>query len=350
MPWDPPPVAPVVYGSQAGAAAPATSMPAAPPPRPVPMPVTSLPSNTVPPAVGGVQIKAEPGAGYDLQNLPQAQNPYQAGGAQRAGQLLSEKFGDRAQPQVRQLQALAGTNGPSLGAQPRVNGHDYSQMSEAQRQEVQARAQAYARAQALHAQQAQQQAARMQSQQQQQPNAQPRPTPVNQAQTDGADDWKSFVAERRALAADAVSVDITLRERLETAASEMEGNGSFTSISALRKTHHKILRRQPTRSSSSQIPQTDGPPNDDSDSDDKTGIKDDPDELDEDAINSDLDDSADEQAEDPEEDSATGELMLCTYDKVQRVKNKWKCGLKDGLLSTGGKEYVFAKAQGEFEW
>ncbi|TPR11089.1 short chain dehydrogenase family protein [Aspergillus niger] len=45
-----------------------------------------------------------------------------------------------------------------------------------------------------------------------------------------------------------------------------------------------------------------------------------------------------------------GQVMLCTYDKVQRVKNKWKCTLKDGILTTGGKEYVFHKGQGEFEW
>lgn len=62
------------------------------------------------------------------------------------------------------------------------------------------------------------------------------------------------------------------------------------------------------------------------------------DEDDEDAINSDLDDPDDLVNDDPEGDEAVGEVMLCTYDKVQRVKNKWKCTLKDGILSTGGKE------------
>lgn len=42
--------------------------------------------------------------------------------------------------------------------------------------------------------------------------------------------------------------------------------------------------------------------------------------------------------------------ILCTYDKVQRVKNKWKCTLKDGVMSVGGKEWVFHKGMGEFEW
>ena len=62
------------------------------------------------------------------------------------------------------------------------------------------------------------------------------------------------------------------------------------------------------------------------------------DEEDEDAINSDLDDPEDGGGH-PEDDSVD-EVMLCTYDKVQRTKNKWKCFLKDGILRVGNKEYV----------
>lgn len=51
-------------------------------------------------------------------------------------------------------------------------------------------------------------------------------------------------------------------------------------------------------------------------------------EADEDAINSDLDDSEDE-LENPDQDDQeggnVGETILCTYDKVQRVKNKVSC-------------------------
>ncbi|EGP92651.1 uncharacterized protein MYCGRDRAFT_29663, partial [Zymoseptoria tritici IPO323] len=70
-----------------------------------------------------------------------------------------------------------------------------------------------------------------------------------------------------------------------------------------------------------------------------------------DAINSDLDDS-DEDAGGPmgDDDDDLGDSILCTYDKVQRVKNKWKCTLKDGVMSVGGKEWVFHKGMGEFEW
>ncbi|KAI9822845.1 MAG: transcription factor IIA subunit alpha [Phylliscum demangeonii] len=71
---------------------------------------------------------------------------------------------------------------------------------------------------------------------------------------------------------------------------------------------------------------------------------------DEDAINSDLDDPDDGADENGADDDTMLQIMLCMYDKVQRTKNKWKCTLKDGVLTVGGREYVFNKATGEFEW
>jgi transcription initiation factor TFIIA large subunit len=93
-------------------------------------------------------------------------------------------------------------------------------------------------------------------------------------------------------------------------------------------------------------------------------------EDDEDAINSDLDDPDELGADDDDDEDEMGHMMLCMYDKVQRVKNKWyvhpypasrpclfytnnlcrKCVLKDGVLTVNGKEYVFHKATGEYEW
>lgn len=69
------------------------------------------------------------------------------------------------------------------------------------------------------------------------------------------------------------------------------------------------------------------------------------------AINSDLDDS-DTEAEDDTEDGNVGDtdIVFCTYDKVARVKNKWKCILKDGMIHINGKDYLFQKCTGEFEW
>ena len=72
---------------------------------------------------------------------------------------------------------------------------------------------------------------------------------------------------------------------------------------------------------------------------------------DDDAINSDLDDPEDElNSADEEEDDEGGMIMLCLYDKVQRVKNKWKYVLKDGIANINGKDYVFSRGTGESEW
>lgn len=72
---------------------------------------------------------------------------------------------------------------------------------------------------------------------------------------------------------------------------------------------------------------------------------------DDEAINSDLDDSDDEEGDDEDGTAgATKDLVFCTYDKVARVRNKWKCVLKDGMIHINGKDYLFSKCTGEFEW
>ncbi|KAH9929585.1 transcription factor IIA alpha/beta subunit [Epithele typhae] len=69
------------------------------------------------------------------------------------------------------------------------------------------------------------------------------------------------------------------------------------------------------------------------------------------AINSDLDDSdSDNEQDGIEGGAADSDIVFCTYDKVARVKNKWKCVLKDGMIHVNGKDYLFAKCTGEFEW
>ncbi|KAI0335085.1 transcription factor IIA, alpha/beta subunit [Cubamyces sp. BRFM 1775] len=74
-------------------------------------------------------------------------------------------------------------------------------------------------------------------------------------------------------------------------------------------------------------------------------------EDDSEAINSDLDDSdSDVEQDGIEGGSADQDIVFCTYDKVARVKNKWKCVLKDGMIHINGKDYLFAKCSGEFEW
>ncbi|ORY81027.1 transcription factor IIA, alpha/beta subunit [Protomyces lactucae-debilis] len=76
-------------------------------------------------------------------------------------------------------------------------------------------------------------------------------------------------------------------------------------------------------------------------------------DLDDEAINSDLDDSDDDalnSGNEAEGDEGDMQTVLCLYDKVARTKNKWKCVLKDGLVSLNGRDYAFSKANGEFEW
>ncbi|KAF9010617.1 transcription factor IIA, alpha/beta subunit [Cyathus striatus] len=126
--------------------------------------------------------------------------------------------------------------------------------------------------------------------------------------------------------------------------------------------------------SQARIPQTDGPGSDDSDDDSPspppsqgfapraahpslpkpisaTPAASQQSVPDSEAINSDLDDS-DTEGEENEEEGGAGEtdIVFCTYDKVARVKNKWKCILKDGMIHINGKDYLFAKCTGEFEW
>jgi len=61
-------------------------------------------------------------------------------------------------------------------------------------------------------------------------------------------------------------------------------------------------------------------------------------------LGSDLDD------EEEDEEPDTEHIVLCQYEKVTRVKNKRKANLKDGIMHINGKDYVFSKATGEFEW
>lgn len=71
--------------------------------------------------------------------------------------------------------------------------------------------------------------------------------------------------------------------------------------------------------------------------------------ADNDEINSDLDDT-DEDDEDGEGGEEIEHIILCLYDKVTRTKNKWKCILKDGIMLVNGRDYLFHRANGDFEW
>ena len=101
----------------------------------------------------------------------------------------------------------------------------------------------------------------------------------------------------------------------------------------------KLLKRL-QKNNKKKLVQFDGAFDDDEDSD-----LDDSNDLDSD-INSELDDDDPEDQDDDQE----GQIALCLYDKVQRIKSKWKCSLKEGIANINGKDYVFNKATGECEW
>lgn len=90
------------------------------------------------------------------------------------------------------------------------------------------------------------------------------------------------------------------------------------------------------------IDQADGALDDDDDDDDIFNDSDD--------INSDLDEGLESEKSDEDDGDQEGQIMLCLYDKVQRVKNKWKSNLKEGIANIDGRDYVFQKATGESEW
>ncbi|KAF8980734.1 transcription factor IIA subunit alpha [Entomortierella lignicola] len=68
------------------------------------------------------------------------------------------------------------------------------------------------------------------------------------------------------------------------------------------------------------------------------------DEEDDTGLGSDLDDS------DGDMDDESDNIVLCQYDKVSRTKSKWKCVLKDGIMLINGRDYLFHRANGDFEW
>jgi transcription initiation factor TFIIA large subunit len=281
---------------------------------------------------GGARIKTEPGYESDPISGLQAAQPGQAGGnpstvaAMRAAGLLSQKFPGQAASQVNALQGKAAA-GLILPGQQRPTMQYPGQ---------------------IHNQQTQQQ---QNSQQQQHRSV------LGGAQTDGTSDaaekWSAVMMRRNAQGQDeemgTVEIDNLIRRGVEKMGVSIEGGGLMLPLSELRpgkkgkkrrrataprSTASSVLPPMATSSSSSlpRIPHFDGAGGD---SDDEQKMK--PEAFDEDAINSDLDDDEDLD-EDDGDDESMSQIMLCTYDKVQRVKNKWKCVLKDGVLTINGKE------------
>lgn len=339
FPWEPPPVPqPMPNPATVPSNVPRTVQIPSSVPQPLAMPSGSVPSS----GTGGVRIKAEPGSPYDHQGLGQT-NGIPAYGShiaqQRAAQNLQQKFGANANIQINQLQAQTTMAGPSpqqpqglqnIQLPPKMSEQQRRDLANDQKRQIQAR-------QYQNVQQAQQ-----------------RPG-ISSTQTDGADDWDAMVTQRRAEATrdptGRLNVDVTLKQQIHQMSLDMEGGGFMMPLSErptpppVKKPKTAPLEVGDSSSASLAAAQVEGGPKaaqyDGLDESEDENIKDDPDlENDEDAINSDLDDPDENVVDEGDEDAQQGQIMLCTYDKVQRVKNKWKCTLKDGVLTTGGKEYV----------
>ncbi|KMU82525.1 hypothetical protein CIHG_00306 [Coccidioides immitis H538.4] len=335
FPWDPPPQPPPPPPQQAPIPPPPVTVPSnaprtsPPPPQEFPEQIPQsqpplAPANGSGQAAGEVRVKTEPGYPTTSTGIPTTAAHI---AQQRAADALHQRYGAAAASQIHQLQAQSQA-ALSLPGQQRLQ---TSQFNGPQSQDPKV------------------------SQQGSQSNT------VGNGQTDGAGDseidalseWKAEVARRREKATkNGAQADRVMRKYVELRGLQMEGNGLLAPLHeryprANGKKRKVTIKEEsaipgPSIASEATIPSQAGG----YDGVDEFGIKKDEDE---DAINSDLDDP-DDLLDDPEGDDAVGQVMLCTYDKVQRVKSKWKCTLKDGILTTGGKEYVFHKGTGEFEW
>eukprot|EP00771_Trimastix_marina_P002368 gnl/Trimastix_PCT/3498.p1 GENE.gnl/Trimastix_PCT/3498~~gnl/Trimastix_PCT/3498.p1 ORF type:complete len:430 (+),score=59.21 gnl/Trimastix_PCT/3498:33-1322(+) len=58
----------------------------------------------------------------------------------------------------------------------------------------------------------------------------------------------------------------------------------------------------------------------------------------------------DSQLSDEDQCQETENLILAQYEKVTRIKTKWKCTLKNGIMHINNRDYAFHKAIGEFDW
>lgn len=266
-----------------------------------------------------------------------------AGGvaAQRAAAQLQNQYGSRAAASISAIHGYNQGGQPQGQQMPPRPGAPPNQPGQAQRPQ-QTPTQAQQAQQVQYNQQVANQVAAMAQQRGVAPP--PHTGPQNgfqQSQTDGAADGYEGVLMRQNENGETselgrVDIDRLLHKEMAARAKQMEGGGLMLPLKEATK-HKSTLN---AKSSSDAGPSKfDGV-------DDEIKRE----EEDEDAINSDLDDPDEVDIADEDDEENMGHIMLCMYDKVQRVKNKWKCTLKDGVLNVNGKDYVFHKATGEYEW
>jgi transcription initiation factor TFIIA large subunit len=289
---------------------------------------SDMPSVSGPPEAlnfPNVPIKTE-GGGYapPVSTYPQAQTVNGGGyaGYEHNTQLAQQRAAALVQQRVQQHGNVHQQNFPNLAQQ----GHHPQMPMQGQQQRMMA---------PQHQQQRPPQQQQQQHMQQQQ-----RPTPqghIYTSQTDGSGDaladWEALKAARATDAVDRMAADDSMRARIDAMAMRQD-SGLMVPLDSMpkgkkRRAAVRVLQNQDAEATS----RTPGSAGFDAAADDVE-----PTEDPEDAINSDLDDSEDELNDGDNSDDDMVDYMLCTYDKVQRVKNKWKCTLKDGILTTNKKE------------
>ncbi|KAL4730619.1 transcription factor IIA subunit alpha [Fusarium chlamydosporum] len=329
FPWDPKPDPPPAQAPPPAMAAAQTHAQAQFSPQLSNPTGLSLPGMTQPQVQNGVKaegnyvktespmpIKQEPG----LQGNPMAYQQYTNNpninmndknnvAANRAAQQLQAQYGQRAAGSINALHQQQQPH-PQQGQQQPALPQQQQQTHHQQQQPAQ---QPNLTQQQQHQQQMyrQQMAAATAQQQQQHPsNGQPH---IQNGQTDGAgdvDDYEGVLMQRAASGEfrelGRVEIDRMLHEQILAKAKSMEGGGLMLPLKEATQhsstsTSRKAKGKQPAA--------YDGGDDDEEDDDD--------------AINSDLDDPEDDRDDDDVDDEGLGNIMLCMYDKVQRVKNKW---------------------------
>lgn len=245
-----------------------------------------------------VAVKQEPGT----QPQQQYQNFNGAGdknsvAANRAAQQLQAQYGIRAAGSINALQSQQPQH-PQGQGQP---------TSQSPPPPTQAQAAAQAQQQLYRQQMA---AATAQLQQQQRNGQTDGPGDIDSDEEEA--DFEGVLMQRSANGdlneLGRVEIDRMLHQRIAAKAKSMEGGGLMLPLEEA--TRHQTASARRSRSKGKGVAAFDG--------------GDDDEEEDEDAINSDLDDSEDDNNDDDvDDDGGLGHIMLCMYDKVQRVKNKW---------------------------
>lgn len=67
-----------------------------------------------------------------------------------------------------------------------------------------------------------------------------------------------------------------------------------------------------------------------------------------DELGSDLDDE-DEEVE-AMVDENINDLILCQYEKISRVRTRWRGVLRAGIVHVNGSDYCFSRANTDFDW